>query len=207
MFNPVRRNRNIGKTQGGRVRDGKAVEKRSRLFTQDIWTRLSEAPHEGFIVLQENPSRDYFHPITETDIRSVLSRLPRRTVRPLKAVLLSRLSARDARRGVEGRRRYQCVVLYAFPRSMEMAWSDGTFSDRAQRHYNIWCSTWCRRNDSTILTWTLEELRRYYLFHLLLHEIGHLNQPPFHSAKRRESYAENFALEWARKWRIIPRHS
>jgi len=205
MFNPVRRNRKIGKTQGGRVRDGRSVEKRSRVVTQDIWTRLSEAPEKGFIVLRENPSRDYFHPVTEDDIRSALSRLPKRVVRPLKAVLLSRLSARDAWRGVEARRRYQCVVLYAFPRSMEMVWPGATFSDAAQRHYQPWGSAWSVRDGCTILTWTVEELRRYYLFHLLLHEIGHLNQPPFHSLKRRESYAENFALEWARKWRILPR--
>jgi hypothetical protein len=135
MFNPIRRNRKIGKTQGGRVRDGKAVEKRSRVFTQDIWTRLSEAPHRGFIVLSENPSRDYFHPVTESDIRCALSRLPQRIVRPLKAVMLSRLSARDARYGVEARRRYQCAVLYAFPRSMEMVWPGGSFSEPARRHY------------------------------------------------------------------------
>jgi hypothetical protein len=99
---------------------------------------------------------------------------------------------------------YQCVVLYAFPRSMEMVWPGTTCSDAARRHYQPWCSAWSVREGSTILTWTAEQAKRYYLFHLLLHEIGHLNQPPFHSLKRRESYAENFALDWARKWRIIP---
>src|SRR5258708_6596842 len=163
MFNPIRRNRKIGKTQGGRVRDGKPVEKRSRVFTQDIWTRLSEAPHRGFIIIRENPSRDYFHPLTENDVRSALSRLPQRILRPLKAVVLSRLSARDARHGVEARRRYQCVVLYAFPRSMEMVWPGTTCSDAARRHYEPWCSAWSVRDDSTILTWTADQAKRYYL--------------------------------------------
>ena len=204
MFNPTRRSRKIGETQGGRVRDGKAVEKRSRVFTQDIWTQLSESPHQGFVVLRENPSRDYFHPVTEGDVRSILSRLPRRLIRHLKAVVLSRLSARDAARGVEARRRYRCVILYAFPRSMEMVWPDGTLSDAARRHYSTWCSAWSVRDRAAVLTWTPDQIKRYYLCHLLLHEVGHLNQPPFHALKRRESFAENFALEWARKWRVIP---
>jgi hypothetical protein len=119
-------------------------------------------------------------------------------------VVLSRLSARDAARGVEARRQYRCVILYSFPRSLEMVWPDGTMSAAARRHYSIWCSAWSIRDRSTILTWTADQIKRYYLFHLLLHEVGHLNQPPFHARRRRESFAENFALEWARKWRVIP---
>ena len=37
MFNPTRRNKNIGKTQEGRVKDGVAAEKESRLvFAIDL---------------------------------------------------------------------------------------------------------------------------------------------------------------------------
>src|SRR5882724_9170917 len=85
------------------------LSKNALAFLLKIFGRdFSEAPHRGFIILRENPSRDYFHPATEDDIRSALSRLPQRILRPLKAVVLSRLSARH---GVEARRRYQCVVL------------------------------------------------------------------------------------------------
>ncbi len=53
--------------------------------------------------------------------------------------------------------------------------------------------------------WSLEEIRRYYLFHLLLHEVGHINQPLLHDARRREEFAENFALEWAAKLNELPK--
>jgi len=43
------------------------------------------------------------------------------------------------------------------------------------------------------------QVKRYYLYHLLLHELGHINQPNFHSRRRRESFAEDYALRWARK--------
>jgi len=57
VFNPSRRNQNIGKTQGGRVKDGVAAEKRSRWFPQSLWRQLSEAPRKGLVILTENPSR------------------------------------------------------------------------------------------------------------------------------------------------------
>ena len=46
---------------------------------------------------------------------------------------------------------------------------------------------------------SLEEIRRYYLYHLFLHELGHFHQPDVHSRRRAEEWAENFALEWARR--------
>lgn len=205
MFNPTRRSRKIGKTQGGRVSDGKAREKWSRLFfTTDVWKRLSDPKTPGLRVLRENPSRDYFHPVTEEEIREVLARLPAALTEGLKAVVLSRLSKDDEKRGVEARIRFQCVILLAFPKSMQMIWKGFTAPDRALSHYQPWCSNWSENEGNTVLTWSRDELRRYYLFHLLLHEIGHHNQPTFHSLKRREAFAENFALEWARRWEIIP---
>ncbi|MEZ5426313.1 MAG: hypothetical protein R2747_08620 [Pyrinomonadaceae bacterium] len=37
------------------------------------------------------------------------------------------------------------------------------------------------------------------MYHLFLHEVGHINQPWFHKMRRREEFAENFALEWAER--------
>lgn len=50
----------------------------------------------------------------------------------------------------------------------------------------------------------MNDYHRYYLFHLFLHEIGHINQPWFHSTRRREEFAENFALEWAARLGELP---
>jgi hypothetical protein len=72
-------------------------------------------------------------------------------------------------------------------------------SPATRRHYAPWCDTWAEEENEFILRWTRPEIRRYYLYHLFLHEVGHINQPCFNSASRREEYAENFALEWARE--------
>jgi hypothetical protein len=80
--------------------------------------------------------------------------------------------------------------------------STPTLAER--RHYSRWCSVWLEENGSVRLEWSLEQIRRYYLFHLFLHEVGHINQPLFHDARRREEFAENFALEWAGRLNELP---
>ena len=122
MHNPTRRSRKIGQTQGGRVKDGIALEKRSRAFPQTLWRQLSEAPGKGFVILEENPSRDYYHPCTPDQIRAVMRRLPARQYRDLRAIILRRLPRKDLERGVEARLRVRCIILNPFPVSNEYDW-------------------------------------------------------------------------------------
>lgn len=205
MRQPTRRSRKIGLTQGGRIRDGRPSEKPSRVFVRDIWDRLSTAPADGRpVVLRENPSRAYFHPCRGDEYLAVFERLPLGLRGGLRAVVLRRTPKLDAESGVEARKRFRCVILNAFPKSLLMTWDSGA-GPAARRHYGRWCSgEWVTSGGVVTLQWSVEELRRYYLYHLFLHEVGHINQPWFHSARRREEFAENFALEWAASLGELP---
>ena len=90
MFNPIRRNRNIGKTQGGRVVDGKPEEKPSRRYTYltSIYGKLSESA-EIWQFYRDNPSRDWFHPCDEHDYTKVLRNLPTRYSKYVKAIIVN----------------------------------------------------------------------------------------------------------------------
>jgi len=79
-----------------------------------------------------------------------------------------------------------------------MCWSQKP-GEAIFRHFGPWCSRWVDGPQEWLLKWTEQELTRYYLYHLFLHEIGHLNEPVRASAKKSEAFAENFGLEWARK--------
>ena len=202
MRRPERRSRKIGLTQGGRVRDGKAYEKWSRIFTREVWERLSEREDESSpIVLRENPSGAFYHPCRGIEYVAVLRKLPNELQVGVRAIVLRRTPKIDAQLGVEARRRYGCVILNAFPRHQEMRWEEPA-ALASRRHYGRWCSNW--NDDGTVLAWDKDGLRNYYLYHLFLHEVGHINQPWFHSHRRREEYAENFALEWASRLGELP---
>ncbi|MBN2210622.1 MAG: hypothetical protein JW709_04425 [Sedimentisphaerales bacterium] len=204
MRNPIRRNRKIGKTQGGRVKDGRAQEKLNRVFSDNIWQALSRLPEGSKCrVLAENPSRNYYHPCTGDEYLAVLKQLPACLANHVKAIVLRRTSKLDVRLGVEARRRFSCVILNAFPTSNEMTW-DQPPTASVRRHYDRWCSRWVTGPSMVKLQWTRDEIRSYYLYHLFLHEVGHINQPWFHHLRRREGFAENFALEWAVKLQQLP---
>jgi hypothetical protein len=200
VFNPIRRNRKIGQTQGGRVSSGRANEKWSRFFGHVIWNQLSEEsqPGQASRVFVENPSRNFFHPCAPEEYLATLSRLPLEDTRYLKAIVLERPSIKDQRLGVEGRRRFSCVIINAFPHDMRMEWKNAP-SEATIRHYRPWCASWHFDGDRWYLEWTLDEIKRYYLYHLFLHELGHINQPMYHALKRREDFAEGFALAKARE--------
>jgi hypothetical protein len=122
---------------------------------------------------------------------------------PGEPIVLRHTPKLDARLGIEARMRFGCVILNAFPRSNQMVWT-APQTRATRRHCSRWCSRWAEEDDGLRLQWSSEEIRRYYLFHLFLHEVGHVNQPPFHDRRRREDFAENFALEWAVRLGELP---
>jgi len=65
------------------------------------------------------------------------------------------------------------------------------------KHYEAFCSNWTEENGLWLLNWDDASIRRYYLFHLFLHEIGHINEPCTNSKIKRENYAESFARDMA----------
>ncbi|MCP4345254.1 MAG: hypothetical protein GY795_06980 [Desulfobacterales bacterium] len=197
MHSPVRRSKKIGLTQGGRVWNGKAYEKISRLFPISTWEKLSDESDE-LMIIRENPSKNYFHPCSPSQIRSVLDELPVELTADIRAVVLRRISKTDERRLVDARKTYQCIILNSFHRNLKTIWPykpvQSTF-----KHMGLWCNRWSEENGNWILQWTHSEIRRYYLYHVLLHEVGHINDHMHKKRGRREDFAENFAFEWAEK--------
>ncbi len=177
--------------------DGRAEEKWSRTFPANIYRHLS-SNGERWQVMRENPSRDYYHPCSGDDYLGVLERLPAELTEYVSAIILRRLPKEDERRGIDAWRRFSCVIMNSFPTSNETPWSKRPTEGTVQ-HLAPWCGRWRSDGGRWRLVWEPEEVRRYYLYHVFLHEIGHINQPWDYSRRQREAFAENFALEWARK--------
>ncbi len=195
MRNPIRRNRNIGKTQGGRVKNGRADEKWSRVFPQNLWESISNESG-GWRFFAENPSKHYYHPCKPKEYLAVLERLPSHQTEYVKGIILRRVSKRDEKFNVEARRRYSCVILNAFPKKRQYSF-DKKPSESTIRHYAPFSSNWTEEDGKWILNWEEEEVKKYYLYHLFLHELGHINEPEYHSKTKRENYAESFARDMA----------
>ena len=201
MYSPTRRSKKIGLTQGGRVSDGKASEKLSRFFAPNTWEQLLLETDE-LKIIKENPSKNYFHPCSPTQIRSVLNDLPKNITEDIGVIVLRRVPKLDERLSIDARVWYQCIILNAFPRNLKMIWPHKP-SQGAFKHMNIWCDRWSEEDGAWVLRWTHSKVRNYYLYHVLLHEIGHINDWVHNQRKKCEDFAENFAFEWAKKLGMI----
>ena len=182
-------------TQGGRVKNGRPEEKWSRLFPQNMWRKISDA-ELNWRVCVENPSRNFYHPCRPEEYLKVLSRLPSHQTKYVKGIILRRTPKRDQKLNIEAMRRYCCVILHSFPRERQYVF-DKKPSESTIKHYARFSSNWSEKNGVWTLAWREEEVRKYYLYHLFLHEVGHINQPDCHSKAKRENYAESFARDMA----------
>lgn len=104
---------------------------------------------------------------------------------------------------MEARRHFSCIILNPFPKSLQIFWEKTPPTPRARQHYAPWEAQWEEAAEGWFQTWEPKALTRYYLYHLLLHELGHLNDQTSRSPRQRESFAEDFALTWARKLKAI----
>ncbi len=195
MRNPIRRSRTIGKTQGGRVKNGRASEKWSRLFPGNKWQEISNSKiiWQTFV---ENPSKDYYHPCNPTDYLEVLNRLPAHQTEDVKGIILRRTPKRDSKLGIDAWRRYSCVIMNAFPVSNTFTF---TYKPKESevKFYKPFCERWREESGTWYLEWKPEEARRFYLYQVFLHELGHINDWSKTSQTKRENYADSFARDMA----------
>ena len=195
MRNPTRRSRNIGTTQGGRVKNGRATEKWSRLFPENKWQQISES-ETTWQTFVENPSKAFYHPCNPSDYLSVLRRLPSRHTQDIKGIILRRTPKRDSRLGIDAWRRYSCIIMNAFPSSNKFTYSY-TPKESQVDFFKPFCDQWNEDNGTWSLEWKPEEVKRYYLYQVFLHEIGHINDLSRTSQTKRENYADSFARDMA----------
>ena len=195
MKNPIRRSKKIGKTQGGRVKNGRPQEKWSRLFPENQWRRISDRERiwQFFV---ENPSRDYYHPCKPEEYLEVLKRLPSHQTRGVKGIILRATPKTDLKLGIAASRRFSCVILNSFPKDKKWVFEKKP-SKAMIKCCEPFCSNWTEKKGAWVLNWDDLGVRRFYLFHLFLHEIGHMNDRYTTSRTKRENYAESFARDMA----------
>jgi hypothetical protein len=197
-----RKNREFGEIHGGRTR---------RRFADDIFARLHSLKRpvgpgvELPIFIQDNPSRDFFFPVTVEEIREVLQRVPSVG---LTHVWLRRLRKIDWESASKPFARFiagsgvRLVVLYAWPRDMLLRFGLKKPARRWLRKYAQYGPELARDEKGWFMQWNEEQLRRFYIEYLLLHELGHLDdyfRTRWTKANNRttEEFADQFAVAWS----------
>lgn len=208
---PVRSGRQSSRQ---RVRSGRTVDRRmasahqhrgrglaiGRAFDapekwHDPADRSSEAVPPSLRVVVESPGAGFIHPVTADDVRERVLQLPEPWCFSIDVVQLSRMTRKRRLFPCYGLQWGTAVYLYPIEESLE------EFYVRAPRpaqriETEMFGGRWVQDGSLWKLVWTRETIRDYYLNNVLIHEIGHVNDRRNTSFRRREQFADWFAIEY-----------
>jgi hypothetical protein len=137
------------------------------------------------------PGCDRIHHLTEEDVRVILSRLPAEIWSRLRAIHFDDESVGARRLGYVTRGRRE-IALCALPPRVSLS----RFLHRNQSPRQFGASRGCQ--------WPPLAIRRFLLYHVFLHELGHLQvvDAAAKTNRRRfagETKAERFAVHWCKR--------
>ena len=196
-----KKSRTFGDIKGGRLRPKLA----DNIFNRQHNLLIPDKNDETPIYIVDNPSRDYFFPITVDDIEYTISKLPAFHTEKITHIWLKKNSPKENYQGcfITGSG-VNLIVLYAFPVDLKMRFGIKKPSQKILRWYSAFHPNLVLENEEWALQWSKESIKQYYLEGLLLHEIGHQidsRHKRFMSKKyqnrKAEKYADNFAYYWA----------
>jgi hypothetical protein len=153
-----------------------------------------KACHELKVIVQ-NPGRTYIHPVTADDVRERVLQLPAQYREKLDVVQLSRMTRKRRLFPCYGLQWGTAVYLYPIEESLEELYVRAPRP--AQRiETEMFGGRWVEDGPLWRLIWTENSIRDFYLNNVLIHEIGHINDDRNTSFRKREQFADWFAVEY-----------
>jgi hypothetical protein len=160
----------------------------------------------GPVLVENRPHPDYLFPITGEEALARIRELPKADTEGITHVWLRRMAPKDDRPfgsycyGPD----YAVIVLYPWPKTLSWwlgprppsrfsRWLTENFGGELGQARGYWFARF-----------TFEGARRFFLDHLILHEVGHhVDWRHFSDAndKRVEEFANQYAATWSRKLR------
>ncbi|MEO1229831.1 MAG: hypothetical protein AAFZ18_13065 [Myxococcota bacterium] len=161
------------------------------------------------ILIEENPSRDLYFPLSGAECLAAMAALPRRVTEGITHVWLRRVTRRALDRGEHPLASYvlgsgvRAVVLFPWRTDNLIRFGAKAPQGDTRRDYERFGAQIVRRGECWYGEFSDVALRRFYLEYLLFHEIGHhLDGQRRHwsRAHRRacEEAADQYALSWAK---------
>ena len=194
-----KKNRRLGDVAGGRRKPKFEDNIRRREHSLKPPAPGQETP----VLIEENPSRDFYFPVRGVEVLAYLRTLPEDDVLGLTHVWMRRVKTRqyaDARRPLA---EYiwgsglSVIVLYPWPRDRVLRFGRKRPSARSLRAYRRWTTDLVLEDGVWCLRWTSDAVHDFYLQGLVAHEVGHHCDPELITVvnpRPREEFAEQYAL-------------
>ena len=201
-----KKSRKFGDVKGGRTFPKIA----NRIFNRAHSIEKPSENDELPIFIKDNPSKDFYFPVNETEILEIIKRLPIEHRENITHIWLKKVGGKDYQNLDSFQGMFICgsgvnlIVLSAFPKDLKMIFGAKKPLKRELNLYSDWCQDlrFDEKNKFWFLQWQQDTIRDYYLNFLLLHEIGHFVESVYEkywsraNRNKRENFADNFARIW-----------
>lgn len=200
-----KKNRKFGDIHGGRMRlkctDGVFAIKHNLLPPSDD----QETP----IYIIENTSKDFYFPVTIDEIKETIKQLPTEHTKYLTHIWLDKVKMKEYLSGETFQGEFICgrgvylIKLYAFPKNNKMIFGKTKPTTKQLNFYKLYCIDLQHDINGWHLQWQEENIKRYFLEKLLLHEIGHCVDSVYErywskaNKKQVEDFADSYAVIWS----------
>lgn len=197
-----KKNRKFGDVKGGRQR----VKMEDNIFNRAHNLKAPGINDNLPIVREDNPSRDFFFPLTSSEVLEALRALPEKDYATITHLWLRRISKGDYGSCQTPLAEFICgsgvrlIVLYPWPKNMMLAVGMNKPDKKQLKSYERWTTDLQKRGSSWFLQWKLKPLRHFYIQYLLYHEVGHhidWYQRHWSGANRKvvEAFADQYAMQ------------
>ena len=204
-----KKNRKFGDVWGGRTFPKLA----DKIFNRQHNLSAPKNDETSPIYIIDNPSRDFYFPITVDEIKSTLEKLPKDHTDHLTHIWLQKIKKTDYVNGDTFQGSFICgskvylIVLHPFPTDNKMRLGKSKPLKKTLNYYKNYTTDLKEDKDGWYLQWTEELIKKYFLESLLLHEIGHSIDSFYKrywskaTKAKSENFADNYVAVWADKVR------
>lgn len=146
-------------------------------------------------IVVDRPGDGYRHVVTPKEIRDRVAMLPEEFQSGLEVVQLSPMTRKRRLFPCYGLQWGRAVYLYPIEESLEELYVRAPRP--AQRiETEMFGGEWIQDGSLWRLVWTEETIKDFYLNNVLIHEIGHINDERNTNFRKRERFADWFAIEY-----------
>lgn len=194
-----KKSRTFGDVYGGRTRRKIPGRILRRAHSLDPPEPQAEKP----IIIVDNPSRDFFFPLTPSEIKHV-TYLPKRNWQQITHIWQRRFKKTEYESGEFPLAEFICgsgvylIVLYPWPRDLRMPLGTKKPTGQQLKFYSQYTSELERDRSGYYLKWDADAIKDFCVEQLLYHEVGHhIDRYKRHWSKANRKVVEEFADQYA----------
>ena len=199
---PWKKSRKFGDIYGGRER----LRLNDNIFMRAHSLKRPNTNDELPILMQDNPSKDFFFPISVEEAKEAVQALPKDDYEGITHIWLRRVTKSEYKKGQLPLAEFICgsgvrvIILYPFPENLIMNLGSKKPSGRKLKELSKWCTDLQKNKGKWFLKWNQDSLREYYINHLLYHEVGHhvdwySRHWSMANSKQTEEFADQYAIQ------------